>query len=332
MDGAPERPGRAGVFREIVGQAPVPALPAETDRCLGRAQPGNDGGNIGDMKKSLLLSALALMLMAALAVVGCGQQAPKQTDGDNGTPAVGASEVEAVARAFIEIAGSFDYRDQKSQYDQLQPLLADKYPFQEDLYAVSTQRIQTTHATATRVVSISKDDAIVTVTYETFRRNLPDQSSRMVEEHLLQQSDCRLVLQEGRWLVSRSRPLSGEPLPQEGGETPSNGPTPSTKVSPVPTAHQEEIKEAIEELARYAIGPNPKFDLEVGGNTYYVDSSGTEWVGFTVFPVPASATDPAFGVAKRASGQSWELAFWGTGPIHDIPDDVAKGLGIDWRR
>jgi len=270
--------------------------------------------------------------LLAMATVGCGHRAGNQTDAGNGTPGVGTSEVEAAARAFIEIAGTFDYRDQKSQYNQLQPLLADKYPFQEDLYTVSTQRIQTTHATATRTVSISKDDAIVTVTYETFRQYLPDQSSELVEEHLLQQSDCRLVLQEGQWLVSRSRPLSGERLPQEDGETPSSAPTPSTRVSPVPTAHQEEIRKAIEDLARYAIGPNPKFDLEVGGNTYYVDSSGTEWVGFTVFPVPASATDPAFALAKRAPGQSWVQAFWGTGPVHDIPDDVAKGLGIDWRR
>jgi hypothetical protein len=267
-----------------------------------------------------------------MAAIGCGRQGGGRTDQGTSTPQVDTSEVQAVARAFAEIGGTFDYRDQKSQYDQLQPLLADKYPFQEDLSADSAQRTLATRVLATRVVSISDDDAIVTVTSEDFRQHLPEQSSEVVEERVLARFDCRLVLQEGQWLVSRSSTLSQEPLPQEGAETPSNAPAPSSRVSPVPTAHQEEIRKDIEDLVQYAIGPNPKFDLELGGNTYYVDSSGTEWVGFTVFPVPASATDPAFGVAKRASGQSWVQAFFGTGPIHDIPDDVAKGLGIDWRR
>ena len=274
---------------------------------------------------SVTLAGMACMLLA-MAATGCGHQAAKHADGDNGTPSIDTSEVEAVARAFVEIG--FDYRDQKSEYDQLQPLLADKYPFQEDPYAVTTQSIWTSRVLATRVVSISDDDAIVTVTAEQFHQYLPDQSSKVVEDHLLRQSDCLLVLQEGQWLVSISATLSEEPLAQEDGETPSNAPTPSTEVLAVPTAHQEEIREAIEELFLHTVGHS----VEIGGNTYYVDSSGTEWVGFTVFPVPATATDPTFGVAKRASGQSWELAFWGTGPIHDIPDDVAKGLGIDWRR
>ena len=278
------------------------------------------------------LAGMACMLLA-MAAIGCGHQATSQTDGDNGTPGIDTSEVEAVARAFVEIAGTFDYRDQKSQYDQLQPLLADKHPFQENSYYVRTQRIWTSRVLATRVVSISDDHAIVTVTYEQFGQHLPLQSSELVEEHVLRQSDCRLVLQEGQWLVSVSTTLSKEPLAQEDGGTPSNAPTPSTEVSAVPTAHQEEIREAIEGVARYAIGPNPKFDVEVGGNTYYVDSSGTEWVGFTVFPVPASATDPAIGVAKRASGEDWELATLGTGTIADaLPDDVSKGLGLEYRQ
>ncbi len=272
---------------------------------------------MGRVAPAALVGMACILLTTA--AIGCGQQAAKQTDGDNGTPGIDTSEVEAVARAFVEIGGTFDYRDQKSHYERLQPLLADKYAFQEDPYEVETQRIQTAHVTATRVVSISDHDAIVTVTSEGFRQYLPVQSSRVVEEHVLQQSDCRLVLQEGQWLVSRSRGLSQEPLSQEDGETPSNGPTPSTKVSAVPTAQEEGTRKAIEDLARYAIGPNPKFDVEVGGNTYYVDASGTEWVAFTVFPVPASATDPAFGVAKRASGQSWELAFFGTAPPRRHP-------------
>ncbi len=280
---------------------------------------------------SVALVGVACILLAA-SFIGCGGQGAGHTDQGTNTRQVDTSEVEAVARALVEIGGTFDYRDQKSQYDQLQPLLADKYSFQEDPYAVTTQRIWTTRVLATRVVSVSDDDAIVTVTSEDFRQYLPYQSSELVKEHLLRQSDCRLVLQEGQWLLSRSMTLSEEPLAQEGGETPSTAPTPSTRVSPVPTAQEEEIRKATKELALPGIGHYPKLDVEVGGNTYYKDASGTEWVGFTVFPVPASAADPAFGVAKRASGQSWILAFFGTGPIHDIPDDVAKGLGIDWRR
>jgi len=267
-------------------------------------------------------------MLLALGAIGCAQQATKQTDGGNGTPDVDTSEIETVARAYIEIAGTFDYRNQKSRYEHLLPLLADKYPFQEDPQEIETQRIWTSHVLATRVVSICENDAIVTVAAEQFRRYLPDQSSEVVEEHLLQQSDCLLVLQDGQWLVSTSATLSEEPLAQEGGETPSNAPTPSARISPVPTAQEEEIRKGIEELFLHTVGHS----VEIGGNTYYVDSSGTEWVGFTVFPVPAGATDPTFGVVKRSPGQSWVLAFWGTGPIHDIPDDVAKGLGIDWRR
>jgi hypothetical protein len=293
------------------------------------------------MRKHITFAgALCLLVGVALATASCrpkeARTEPTPTRSATSSPVAGGdtSEVEAVAHAFAEIAGTFDYRDQKSQYDKLQPLLADKYPFKEDPQEIETQRIWTTRVLATRVVSISDDDAIVTVTTEDFRQYLSDQSSRVVEEHVLQQSDCRLVLKEGQWLVSASPILSEEPLPQEGGgipsETPANAPTPSTKVLAVPTAQEEEIREAINELLS-GIGHDPKLDVEVGGNTYYVDSSGTEWVGFTVFPIPASATDPAFGVAKRASGQSWILAFFGTGPIHDIPDDVAKGLGIEYR-
>jgi len=279
-------------------------------------------------RAGLLGMVWALLAMAA---IGCGRQATEQTDGDDGTPVVDTSEVEAVARAFVEVSGTFDYRDQESQYEQVLPLLADKMPFQENSTAVSTQRIETSRATATRVDAISDDDAIITVTADHFRSFLPYQPSEMVEERVLQQVDCRLVREEGRWLVSRSMILSEEPLPQEEGEPTSSAPTPSHAASTAP-AYEEEISKIIKDLVLNDIGPDTHIeDVQVGGKTYYTDSSGTEWIGFTVFPIPEAATDPAFGVIKKPSGGNWELLFVGTGPVGDaLPDDVKNGLGIDW--
>ncbi len=270
------------------------------------------------------------MLLAG-AAIGCGRQGAGQTDQGTSTPQVDTSEVEAVARALVEIGGTFDYRDQESQYDQLQPLLADKYAFQENPTAVSSQRIETTHVTASRVDSISDNDAIVTVTSEQFRSYLPYQSSQPVKEHLLQQNDCRLVLQEGQWLVSRCMMLSEESLPQDDRST-SVAATPSGAVPTAPPTDEGETRETIKGLILDEIGPNPNIeDVEVGGQTYYADSSGTEWIGFTTFPIPAEAGDPNFGVVRKTSGGNWEILFDGTGPVGSaLPDDVKNGLGIDW--
>jgi hypothetical protein len=277
---------------------------------------------------SLGLVGIAFALLT-MATVDCGGQASKQSGGGDTTAGIDTSEVEKVARALVELGGTFDYRDQKSQYEQLQPLLADKTSFQEDPNAVSSQRIETSRATATRVDAISDNDAIVTVTADHFRSFLPSKSSEVVKEHLLQQIDCRLVREEGRWLVSRSMILSEQSLPQDERPTPIVA-TPSDTVPTVPAANEDEIRNTIRGLVLAEVDPRIQ-DVQVGGQTYYTDPSGTEWIGFTAFPIPAEATDPAFGVMKKPSGEGWQLLFAGTGPIGDaLPDDVKSGLGIDW--
>ncbi|MGD0114912.1 MAG: hypothetical protein ABSC13_02765 [Dehalococcoidia bacterium] len=278
--------------------------------------------------------ALAALVGAAFAVltasfIGCGGQGAGYTDQGTSTPRVDTSEVEAVASAFVEIAGTFDYRDQESQYQQLQPLLADKTHFQEDPNAVSTQRVQTSRAVATRVDTISDNDAVITVTADYSRSYIPYQSSQPAKVHLLQQVDCRLVLEEGQWLVSRSMVLSEQPLPQDDKSTPVAA-TPSGAVSTVLATDGDEIRGTIRTLVLNRVDPRIK-DEEVGGQTYYADSSGTQWVGFTAFAIPVEAADPSFGVMKKTSGGNWELLFVGTGPVGDaLPDDVKNGLGIDW--
>jgi hypothetical protein len=72
-------------------------------------------------------------------------------------------------------------------------------------------------------------------------------------------------------------------------------------------------------------------DVRVDIKRYYTDSSGTEWIGFVVYPIPEGATDQGVGIVKRVQGGDWELAALGTGPVGQyLPDDVKKGLGIDY--
>ena len=90
------------------------------------------------------------------------------------------------------------------------------------------------------------------------------------------------------------------------------------------------MRETIRTLVLAKVDPHIK-DVRVGGQTYYADSSGTQWVGFTAFAIPVEAADPSFGVMKKTSGGNWELLFVGTGPVGSaLPDDVKSSLGIDW--
>jgi hypothetical protein len=282
------------------------------------------------MKRVGCAACSAAVVFLILGGTGCGQGAKQGDEHAAATPYVDTSGAETLARTFVEISGTFDYRDQESQYQRLLPLLADEVPFQENSTAVSTRRIETTRVIATRKSAVSDDDAIITVTAHHFRSYLPYASSEVVEERLLEQVDCRLVMQQGRWLVSRCKTLSEEPL-LEGNSTP-GAPTPSGEPAATSWDYDEGTGEIIKGLVMKHIERSSRIQgVQVGGNVRYTDSSGTDWISFTVFPIPPASTDPAFGVIRGSAGGGWELAYLGTGSVGDaLPQDVREGLGIAW--
>ena len=112
-----------------------------------------------------------------------------------------------------------------------------------------------------------------------------------------------------------------------GGEG-TSGPGVPTQLAPSPAAsptREEPIDTIIEKLVGIH-SPSHIFDKH-----YYTDSSGTEWVGFGVEIIYEGGYELPIGVVKRVPGGEWELASLGTGPASNaVPDDVKKGLGIDY--
>lgn len=69
-------------------------------------------------------------------------------------------------------------------------------------------------------------------------------------------------------------------------------------------------------------------DISISGKTFITDAQGVQWLKFQIEPIPADASDPAYGIMKMVSGM-WVGVGYGTCCIEkQLPQDVAKGLGF----
>jgi len=159
------------------------------------------------------LAGLAGLLLV-MAVVSGWQGTTRLTNRGDDTTAVGEA-----ARAFVEAYGTFDFRDPEFYRQQLLTLTTGSLnnaiaASQVDPAAASQQRTIATRVVSAQVSALSDDEATVSVSAEQLRRSVDPSSGRMIEERVLQRVACRLVLQEGRWLVAEFRLLSEEPQGQ----------------------------------------------------------------------------------------------------------------------
>jgi hypothetical protein len=165
---------------------------------------------MGGRGAMVALAGLAGLLLV-MAVVSGWQGTTRLTNRGDDTKAV-----EEAAQALVQAYGTFDFRDPESYRQQLLALTTDSLhdavaSSQVDPAAASQQRTITTRVVSDQVSALSDDQATVSVTAEQLRRSVDPSSGRLIEERVLQRVACRLVLQEGRWLVAEFRLLSEEP-------------------------------------------------------------------------------------------------------------------------
>ena len=168
---------------------------------------------IGGRGAMVALAGLAGLLLV-LAIISGWQGTTRLTNRGGDSKAV-----EEAAQAFVQAYGTFDFRDPESYRQQLLALTTDSLhdavaSSQVDPAAASQQRTITTRVVSDQVSTLSDDQATVSVTAEQLRRSTDPSSGRLVEERVRQQVACRLLLQEGRWLVAEFRLLSEEPADQ----------------------------------------------------------------------------------------------------------------------
>ena len=129
----------------------------------------------------------------------------------------------------------------------------------------------------------------------------------------------------------------GSSKKQGAGQSSSNTPTQSATSAAVSATPEEDIDEIITSLVLSRIGPTFKGlpvsskNIHLGSKHYYTDSSGTSWIGVGVNVVFEDGSESAIGILGKVLGGDWELLSLATGPVgQNLPDDVKKGLGIDY--
>jgi hypothetical protein len=165
---------------------------------------------IGSRGAMVALVGLAGLLLV-LAVVSGWQGTSRLTDRSDETAAV-----EKAARSFVEAYGTFDFRDPGSYRERLLTLTTGSVRealamSRVDPVALGQQRTMTTQVVAVEVTALSEGGATASVTAEQLRRGTDPASGQLTEERVLQRVACRLVREEGRWLVAEFRLLSEEP-------------------------------------------------------------------------------------------------------------------------
>jgi hypothetical protein len=168
---------------------------------------------IGGRGAVVVLVGLAGLLLVVAGVSGWQGTSRLTGRGDD------TSAVEESARAFVEAYGTFDFRDPDSYQQRLLALTTGPVrdavrASQVDPVALGQRRTMTTRVIAVQVSALSEDEATVSVTAEQLRRGVDPASARLLEERVLQRVACRLVLEDGHWLVAEFRLLSEEPRGQ----------------------------------------------------------------------------------------------------------------------
>lgn len=166
---------------------------------------------IGGRGAGYALLGLAAVLFA-IAVASGWSGASRLTGRADETRAV-----EAAAIAFVTAYGTFDYRDQETYTAQLAPLATGVLREAITAAALSPeasrqQRSLSTRIEAASVTALSGPDATVAVTARQERRWVDPALSQSLHEEAMQRVVCRLVREDGRWLVAELRLQSEEPV------------------------------------------------------------------------------------------------------------------------
>lgn len=124
--------------------------------------------------------------------------------------------VRTVAAAFVVAAGTYDFADAGSYTHRLEPLavggLRDALaPAVLDPTVRTQRRSVATEVESASVTSLSDEAAVAIVTAVQARHWFDAAVGRDTEQHVRQRTSCRLVREDGRWLVAEIRLLSEEP-------------------------------------------------------------------------------------------------------------------------
>jgi hypothetical protein len=124
--------------------------------------------------------------------------------------------VRAAAAAFVAAYGSFDHRTQDAYAPHLAALTTGE--LQEALTnaaidpdAVRLERVITTEIVSVTVTSLADDVATADVTAEQTRRWVDPVLGHTLHALVVQRITCRLLREEGGWLVAELRLQSQEP-------------------------------------------------------------------------------------------------------------------------
>lgn len=142
--------------------------------------------------------------------------------GWSGAQRIGSREddghgVSETAAAFVTAYGTFDHRDQDAYTDRLVALTSG--PMRDALAkaavdpdAASMERAITTQIESVSVTALSDRDATASVTAVQTRRWIDPVLGTSLTEDIKQLVICRLVREDGRWLVAELRLQSEEPV------------------------------------------------------------------------------------------------------------------------
>lgn len=150
-------------------------------------------------------------LLLAVAVVSGWRGISRMAGHDDETAAVGAA-----AAAFVVDAGTYDWRDLAGYPIRLQPLTTGglRHALTSAVIDPAARTQQRSVVSAVDSVSVtSLSDAVATATVTaTQLRSWQDPRSGRQAERVRQRTSCRLVLEDGRWLVAEIHLLSEEPV------------------------------------------------------------------------------------------------------------------------
>ncbi|MEX1022419.1 MAG: hypothetical protein WD058_04660 [Dehalococcoidia bacterium] len=134
---------------------------------------------------------------------------------------VETTAVQTVAVSFVAAAGTYDFADAGSYAHRLEPFAVGELrdvlapavlaPAVLDPTVRTQRRSVATEVESASVTSLSDEAAVAIVTAVQSRRWFDAASGRETEQHVRQRTSCRLVHEDGRWLVAEIRLLSEEP-------------------------------------------------------------------------------------------------------------------------
>ncbi|MGA2285402.1 MAG: hypothetical protein ABSG55_03945 [Dehalococcoidia bacterium] len=97
------------------------------------------------------------------------------------------------------------------------------------------------------------------------------------------------------------------------------------------SASEEELNNAIKEFDLAHSAPTIKdTDEKICGKAYYTDTSGTNWVMYSMLPIPG-LTGSTYGIVKKVLTGNWEGVNMGSAAVEcGLPEDVQVGLGFKY--